>query len=153
MSGSYASPTIGAHAPTCSLGPSRPSFTSEVPARVGALLQSRIHILRHLGPDAPAAEPRLGHRWESRSQPQPAAGWGRVYPQPSKSPSRTVFCSKAVLQSISLPPRTAPIATGWNEQVAGRVCPPLGCGALARRTRSCALRLQVLETLGAPQAT
>ena len=31
----------------------------------------------------------------------------------------------SVLQSISLPPRTAPIATGWNEQLAGRVYPHL----------------------------
>ena len=39
-----------------------------------------------------------------------------------------------VLQSVSLPPRPAPIATGWNEQVAGRDSHPLERSALARRT-------------------
>ena len=56
-------------------------------------------------------------------------------PARSLSRPRRPFFTE-VLQSISLPPRTAPIATGWNEQLAGRVYPPLGCGALARRTAS-----------------
>ena len=60
-------------------------------------------------------------------------------------PRRPFFTG--VLQSISLPPRTAPIATGWNEQVAGRVYPPLGCGALARRTGSCCLGQVLAQVL------
>ena len=37
-----------------------------------------------------------------------------------------------MLQTITLPPRTAPIATGWNERLAGQVYPPLGCCTLAQ---------------------
>ena len=81
--------------PNSSLGPSRPPFTSEAPARAGALLQSRIRILRHLGPDAPAAETRPDISWESPSQPPPAAGRGSVYSQQTKSPPRAVFLSQS----------------------------------------------------------
>ena len=57
-------------------------------------------------------------------------------------PRRPFFTG--VLQSISLPPRTAPIATGWNEQVAGRVYPRWGAvplhGAPGHVVCSCLLR-------------
>ena len=46
-------------------------------------------------------------------------------PARSLSHPRRPFFTE-VLQSISLPPRTAPIATGWNEQLAGRVYPRWG---------------------------
>ena len=42
-------------------------------------------------------------------------------PARSLSRPRRPFFTE-VLQSMSLPPRTAPIATGWNEQLAGRGC-------------------------------
>ena len=48
-----------------------------------------------LGPDAPAAEPRLGRCWESPSQSRPAPRWGKVCPQPSKPPWKAAFCFKA----------------------------------------------------------
>ena len=43
-------------------------------------------------------------------------------------------CFTEVLQSMLLPPRTAPIATGWNEEAAGRDSHLLKRSALARRT-------------------
>ncbi len=51
-------------------------------------------------------------------------------PAHSLSRPRRPFFTE-VLQSISLPPRTAPIATGWNEQLAGRVYPPAGVRCLS----------------------
>ena len=53
----------------------------------------------------------------------------------AESPEAAPIAPKC-FKSISLPLRTAPIAVGWNEQVAGRVYFPLRCGALARPGRS-----------------
>ena len=73
--------------PSIGSGPSRPPFTSEVSARVGALLNSRIHVLRPVGPDPSAAEPgqaTVGNRGASRH-----GRLGRrrgVFNRPNRSP-------------------------------------------------------------------
>ena len=80
VSGSQASQIHWCACPNSSLGSSRPSFTSEVPAGVGALLQGRIQIDRQLGPDAPAAEPRLGRSANPIADRNLRLGGGRCAP-------------------------------------------------------------------------
>ena len=98
-----------------------PARTSSTPAETTVLFRSR-----------PLAVPVAGSRPRDSGGPasvltvsRPARRSLALRPARSLSRPRRPF-STEVLQSISLPPRTAPIAIGWNEQLAGRVYPRWG---------------------------
>ena len=121
--------------------PSRASRVGSTPLRVHAVASTPAETTGH-SRSRPLAVPVAGSLLRDSggsasalTVSRPARRSLTLRPARSLSRPRRPFFTE-VLQSISLPPGTAPIATGWNEQLTGRVYPPLGCGAFARRTGS-----------------
>lgn len=117
----------------------RASRAASTPLSVHALTNSspettgRFHSRPLAVPVVDSVPRNLGESASALTYSGPPRRSLALRPGRSLSRPRRTFSTK-VLQSISLPSRTALIAIDWNDQLGGWVYPLLGCGALARHT-------------------